>query len=175
VTIKNAVLWDLTRCGSSKNRRFGGKYSLRHQGEKNQRDGKTVIGNKQLKHAAKYSPILFNMMEALRSSETSVLTKATRRTSHKVEFFLTIIISMLNHGIMRNDIRSACLERPYDQQQQSLYKKQAHFCPISMRLFTQSWRLHCLRNIRKQACHNKLHNVQTTQSVIFICSRLFAG
>jgi hypothetical protein len=30
--MKNAVLWDVTPCGSGKNRRFGGTYRLHHQG-----------------------------------------------------------------------------------------------------------------------------------------------
>jgi hypothetical protein len=35
VTIKNGVFWDVTPCGSCKNRRFGGTWRLLHQGEKN--------------------------------------------------------------------------------------------------------------------------------------------
>jgi hypothetical protein len=34
VTMKNGVFWDVTPCGSCKNRRFGGTYSLLHQGDK---------------------------------------------------------------------------------------------------------------------------------------------
>jgi hypothetical protein len=33
VTMKNAVFWDVTPCGSCENRRFGGTYCLRHQGD----------------------------------------------------------------------------------------------------------------------------------------------
>jgi hypothetical protein len=33
---KNAFFWDVTPCGSSKNRRFGGTYLLNHQDDKNQ-------------------------------------------------------------------------------------------------------------------------------------------
>jgi hypothetical protein len=52
VTIKNGVFWDVTSCGSCKNRRFGGTSS----------------------------PILVILMkEALSSSETSVITSASRR------------------------------------------------------------------------------------------------
>jgi hypothetical protein len=32
VTMKTGVFWDVTPCGSCKNRRFGGTYSLHHQG-----------------------------------------------------------------------------------------------------------------------------------------------
>jgi hypothetical protein len=35
VTMKNGVFWDVTPCGSCKNRRFGGTWLLLHQGDKN--------------------------------------------------------------------------------------------------------------------------------------------
>jgi hypothetical protein len=35
VAIKNDVFWDVTACGSCKNRRFGGTWRLLHQGDKN--------------------------------------------------------------------------------------------------------------------------------------------
>jgi hypothetical protein len=35
VTMKNVVFWDVAMYGSSKNRRYGGTYRLRHQGNKN--------------------------------------------------------------------------------------------------------------------------------------------
>jgi hypothetical protein len=34
-TMKNGVFWDVTPCGSCKNRRFGGAYRLHHQGKMN--------------------------------------------------------------------------------------------------------------------------------------------
>jgi hypothetical protein len=34
--LKNALVWDVTPCGSFKNRNFGGKYRHRHRGGKNQ-------------------------------------------------------------------------------------------------------------------------------------------
>jgi hypothetical protein len=34
VTMKNGVFWDVTPCGSCKNRRFGGTWRLFHQGDK---------------------------------------------------------------------------------------------------------------------------------------------
>jgi hypothetical protein len=52
VTMKNAILWDVTLCGSCKNQRFGGMYCLHHQGEKNQQARNNVSSNWQLKHAA---------------------------------------------------------------------------------------------------------------------------
>jgi hypothetical protein len=35
VTMKNGVFWDVTPCGSCKDRRFGGTWRLLHQGDKN--------------------------------------------------------------------------------------------------------------------------------------------
>jgi hypothetical protein len=35
VIMKNALFWDVTLCGSCKNRRFGEMYHLYHQGDKN--------------------------------------------------------------------------------------------------------------------------------------------
>jgi hypothetical protein len=62
VTVKNVIVWDVMPCGSCKSRRFGGTYCFHHQGDKN--------------HPS--SPILVTlMMEAVRSSEMSSLTRAT--------------------------------------------------------------------------------------------------
>jgi hypothetical protein len=49
----NAVIWDISRCGSCKNRRFGGTYRLHHQGDKNGLTRNTVSGNYQPTHATK--------------------------------------------------------------------------------------------------------------------------
>jgi hypothetical protein len=62
-------------CGSCKNRRFGGTYRNHLQGDRYQRT-RNVAGNLQLKHSAKQT---HQDMEAIRSSETSVLKTATRR------------------------------------------------------------------------------------------------
>jgi hypothetical protein len=35
VTMKTGVFWDVTPCGSCKNRRFGGTWCIPHQGDKN--------------------------------------------------------------------------------------------------------------------------------------------
>jgi hypothetical protein len=81
--MKNAVFWDVTPCVSCKNRRFRGTYRLHHQADKNWWARNSVSNNKQLFFAAWFanvpsSPILVAlMMEVIRSSETSVLTRAT--------------------------------------------------------------------------------------------------
>jgi hypothetical protein len=65
VAMKKGVFWDVTPCDPCKNLRFGGPYRLRHQGDKNRWNRNTDF---------------FTLMkEALRSSETSVITRATRR------------------------------------------------------------------------------------------------
>jgi hypothetical protein len=74
VTMKNGVFLDVTPCGSCKNRRFGGSYCLLHEGDKNMLRLLVTVS------VVPSSPILVTQMkEALRSSETMVLTRATRR------------------------------------------------------------------------------------------------
>jgi hypothetical protein len=69
--MKNGVFWDVTPCGSCKNRRFVGTYQV------------VVLRNvRWLLITASIvlsSPIIVTLMEALSSSETSVLKRATRR------------------------------------------------------------------------------------------------
>jgi hypothetical protein len=61
--MKNGVFWDVMPCGSCKNRRFGSLCQLLVT--------TSVVPS---------SPILVTLMKkALSSSETSVLTRATRR------------------------------------------------------------------------------------------------
>jgi hypothetical protein len=87
--MKNAVFWDVTLCGSCKSRSVGGTYRFHQQGEKNRRAGNNMGSDWQPKQTAKKeslvtpnvpsSSILVTlMMEAIRSSERSVLTRATR-------------------------------------------------------------------------------------------------
>jgi hypothetical protein len=76
VDIKNAVFWDIMSCGSYLNLGFGRTYYLHHQGEKNRQQLQFLV----TANVDPRSPILVTLiMEALRSSETSVLTRATRR------------------------------------------------------------------------------------------------
>jgi hypothetical protein len=59
--MKNGVFWNVTSCGSCKNRRFRGTWHVFHQCDEIGELGTTL------------------MMEALNSSEPSVLTRATPR------------------------------------------------------------------------------------------------
>jgi hypothetical protein len=73
--MKTVVLWNVTLCESSENRRFGVTYRLHHQG------GSVFLCVFQLSVVANVvssSLILVTlMMQTIRSSETSVLTRAT--------------------------------------------------------------------------------------------------
>jgi hypothetical protein len=69
--MKTSVFWDLTPCGSCKDRRFGGKYNLHRQG----------ITNRLLVTAnvvPSSSIIVTLMMQTIRSSETSVFIRVSR-------------------------------------------------------------------------------------------------
>jgi hypothetical protein len=89
MTMRNAVFWDVTPCGSCKNRLFGGKYRLHHciRIPYNiitvyyhivflRSVGRLIV----TANIVPSSPILVTlMMEALSSSEMSVLTRAIQR------------------------------------------------------------------------------------------------
>jgi hypothetical protein len=86
VTVKkNGVFWDVTLCGSCRNGLFEGTYRLHHQGDKNRRTRNLAITSNRYFFAASegYVPcsriLVTLLMEALSSSERSVLTRATRR------------------------------------------------------------------------------------------------
>jgi hypothetical protein len=73
--MKNAVFWDVTPCGSCKNRRFGQTYRLHRLGEKNRRTWNLVTANVLLTQLT----LLTVMTKETHSSETLVLTRTTRR------------------------------------------------------------------------------------------------
>jgi hypothetical protein len=98
--MKNAVFWDVTVCGSCNNRRFGGTHRLHQQGDKNRRVRNNVSNRRTLRRNAMHFFVLFRRVRRLlvtanvapsspifvtltmveiRSSETSVPTRATRR------------------------------------------------------------------------------------------------
>jgi hypothetical protein len=91
--MKNVVLWDVTPRASCKNRYFGETCRLHHQGDKYRRARKSVNNRRTLQRnttgailllvTANIGPSSHNlvtlMMEATSSSESSVITRATRR------------------------------------------------------------------------------------------------
>jgi hypothetical protein len=88
VAMKNAVFWDVMSCDCCKNRRFGGKCRLHHQGDKNWRAKNSVSSLRSVllllvtANAVPSSPILVTMMmEAIRLSEMSVLARTAWRNS----------------------------------------------------------------------------------------------
>jgi hypothetical protein len=81
VTMKNSVFWDVVPCGCSKNRRFAGTLRFYHQSDKS-----SIVFLRSVRrllvtaNAVPSSPILVTLlMEALRSCETSLITRVTRR------------------------------------------------------------------------------------------------
>jgi hypothetical protein len=68
--VMNAVFWEVTPRGSCKNRRFGGRYRTLHCSVLRLLVTTNVVPSS--------LSLVTLMMEATRSSETSVLTKATR-------------------------------------------------------------------------------------------------
>jgi hypothetical protein len=77
IRMKNCVFSDVTPCGSSKNRHFAGTYSLLYQGSVFLRSVRRLLVTASV---VPISLILVTpMKEALRSSVTLVLTRATRR------------------------------------------------------------------------------------------------
>jgi hypothetical protein len=90
--MKNAVFWDVASCESCKNRRFGRTYRLHHHIEKN-RWYKVFVILRSLRRLlvtvndVPSSKILVTLkMEALRSSETLVLTRAIRHNIPENDF-----------------------------------------------------------------------------------------
>jgi hypothetical protein len=76
MTMKNAVFWDVTPCGSCKNRHFEGTYRLHHQGDKNRSVHLLLVTS----NVVRSSPTLVPLMtEALGFSETSVVIRSTLR------------------------------------------------------------------------------------------------
>jgi hypothetical protein len=75
VTMKTAIFWDVTPCSSCKNRCFGGTYRLHPQCDKNRRL-RSVLRLLDTANVVTSLSIPFILMMVMRSSETSVLTRA---------------------------------------------------------------------------------------------------
>jgi hypothetical protein len=97
VTMKHAVLWNVAPFFSFKMQRFGGLYCYYHQSEKNQRARSEVFLRSVLQFRVtanvSSSIILFTLiMDAIRSSETSVLQEPHVVTSQKTTFFIVTAV-----------------------------------------------------------------------------------
>jgi hypothetical protein len=103
--MKDTVFWDITPRGSCKNRRLGGTYLLLHQSERNQRD--SVFQLLVTANVPSSLNLFTLMMEAISCSETSVLTRSTRRHiqeddilhSHRRENLKSYMSSYLFKGV----------------------------------------------------------------------------
>jgi hypothetical protein len=73
--MKNAVFWDVTPCGSRRNRRFGGNHSHDHQDVKNLR-ARNISSNQQLKHTVLKEP------HDLTSQKTALFIVTAVKTSN---------------------------------------------------------------------------------------------
>jgi hypothetical protein len=82
VTMKKAVFWDVTSRGYCKNRSFEGTNRL--SSVSSQRVSVAINAN-----VIPISPIVTMMMEALRSSETSILQEPHGVTPQTTAFFTT--------------------------------------------------------------------------------------
>jgi hypothetical protein len=89
--MRNAVFWDVTPCGSCKNRSFAGTYRLHFNGESISELGTLAVTMLVTDNVVLRSLMLVTadvipsslilstlMMEAIRSSQTVILTRATR-------------------------------------------------------------------------------------------------
>jgi hypothetical protein len=80
--MKDSVFWDVTPYDSCKNRRFGGTYSLHDQHDKNRRARKKDSSVHRMLVTANVAPSwlirVTLVIEAISSSEPSVLSRATR-------------------------------------------------------------------------------------------------
>jgi hypothetical protein len=88
VTMKNGVFWDVTPCGSCKNRRFGGTYRVTVGWRAR---NVTVNCNRSTQHAADIPslPILVTlMMEAIHAPERRFLQDAHSISSQKIAFLI---------------------------------------------------------------------------------------
>jgi hypothetical protein len=90
VTMKNAVFRVVKPRGSCRNRRFEGTSRLYHQGEKIQRA--SVLQLLIIANVVSSSMILSMMIHSMRSSKTSVLTRATQYHIPEDDILHTIMV-----------------------------------------------------------------------------------
>jgi hypothetical protein len=80
--MKNAIFWDVEPCRSCVNRRFGGTYRLDHQGRKIREQGTSRLVTQSAATCSLWCLVrgfFCTEIEMIRSSETAVHTRSTRR------------------------------------------------------------------------------------------------
>jgi hypothetical protein len=96
--MKNTVFWDVMPCGCCNNRRIGGRYRFHHQGDKNRSVFRLLV----IANVVPIAPILIAlMMEVIRSSETFVLSRATRCNIPEDGITAFFIKFVSNYGIQQ--------------------------------------------------------------------------
>jgi hypothetical protein len=104
--MKNAVLWDVTSRGSCKKQRFSGMYHLHHQCDKKRRAWSTLQAHSVLQllvtaNVVPGSPILVTFItEALRSSETSLLTRATWHNTPEDGILRKLLVDIIKTDVV---------------------------------------------------------------------------
>jgi hypothetical protein len=92
VTMISVAFLDGTPCGFCKNRRFGRKYHLHHQGDRKRRARNNVSSS-----FVPTSPLLAILMtETIRPSKTSVLTRAMRHFPKRYRFLLSFLLRLFS-------------------------------------------------------------------------------
>jgi hypothetical protein len=155
-TLKNSVFWDVTPCGSCKNRRLGGNHLLHHQGEKNQRDRSNVSSIFRRVHQLLVivnvicSPmILFTLIiEAISSSETSVLTRATKNhIAKEVNLHTTFSLNKEKCAYLYFGVHSAgSYQNTKDMLPITITKQVFYYCQKTL-FHSSHYRLHVYTNL----------------------------
>jgi hypothetical protein len=172
--MRNADFWYFTPCGSCKNRCCGGTYHPHHQVDMNRRvrNNLSTINRSALQEillsrivflrsvlrlivSAKVvpnSPILVTLiMEAIRSSEASVLTRATRRnisehdifTRNPVPYMLYFLV-IYNSEEVAKSIILACLNVVCSHQNCLVSNSTSEFVLIWSAIFTPIPEIYCI-------------------------------
>jgi hypothetical protein len=104
LTMKNAVFWDMMPCDSCKNRRFGGTCRFRHQGDR------SLLRLLVTANVVSSSSVVTLIVEAIPSSETSVLIRVTQR--YMAEDGILQVVTKLVDANIRRDGRFWMYKRP---------------------------------------------------------------
>jgi hypothetical protein len=97
--MKNVVTWDVTSCDFCKTRSYGGKYHFYHQSDKNRRPRnfpRSVIRLLVIANVNNSQILVTLMIDAISSSETSVLSKPHAVTFQKTAFIIVTAVKTLN-------------------------------------------------------------------------------
>jgi hypothetical protein len=161
VTMKNAVSWDATGCGSCNNRRFGGTYHLHHRCN-NLRARNNVPRLLVAADAVSSSPILVALMlEAIHSSETSILARATLHNTLEDILYTPVVRETSKEATLQRRLTGNCCKnwasnsRTSEKRcllvacEEKLYLEEMYFCRSSLQ-FSLWWERHLeyRRNIK---------------------------